>query len=65
MKQNTQEDGQEPIKELDLTGMPVEQKEELICPFCTEVGFDKMGLKYHIKFGFCGKYNETPTIDYP
>ena len=31
------------------------------CPFCNEVGFDKVGLKYHLEH-YCEQYQATPDI---
>ena len=33
------------------------------CPFCREDGFDLIGLKIHLRCGYCAKYNETPLWD--
>lgn len=31
--------------------------EDIICPFCGEKGFDKIGLKLHIERSRCDDYN--------
>ena len=31
---------------------------DLVCPFCGEEGFDKIGLKYHLQY-YCEEYEET------
>ena len=35
--------------------------EELTCPFCGWVDFDRIGLKLHLQNGHCDKYNEIDT----
>ena len=34
--------------------------EELICPFCDENGFDKIGLKFHL-LTYCLVFQDTLT----
>lgn len=33
----------------------------IVCPFCGENGFDKMGLKYHLR-NYCKEYQNTEDI---
>ena len=42
-----------------------EQYEEVVCPFCEEGEFDRIGLKLHLKMGWCEEFNETPLSDPP
>lgn len=37
----------------------IESDSDLICPFCKESDFDKIGLKYHLQGG-CDEYDKTP-----
>jgi len=30
---------------------------DIICPFCEDTGFDKVGLKYHLAY-YCEVYNQ-------
>ena len=30
----------------------------ITCPFCNEIGFDKIGLKYHLII-YCKEYTKT------
>lgn len=40
-----------------------EQKgEDIKCPFCDLSGFDKIGLKYHLRDTPCQQYLETPLL---
>jgi len=41
----------------------VKETTDLICPFCEETGFDKMGLKNHFEHGDCDKYNNIKELD--
>ena len=34
---------------------------ELICSFCNDTGFDKIGLKHHLE-NHCKIYQETPEV---
>jgi len=36
----------------------------LICPFCEEGDFDKIGLKYHLG-NYCLEYKNTPDANNP
>lgn len=36
---------------------------EIVCPFCGDDDFDKIGLKIHFERGHCDEYEETPTQD--
>jgi hypothetical protein len=38
---------------------------DLVCPFCGEDDFDRIGLKQHLQRGWCDAYNETPATDRP
>lgn len=31
---------------------------ELVCPFCNDIGFDKVGLKQHLET-YCEEYRQT------
>ena len=42
------------IKELAL--------EDLICPFCGDMGFDAVGLKAHF-FSWCEKFDEVESLE--
>lgn len=39
----------------------ITNKEELICPFCGEGGFDAIGLKSHLTHNDCDEYKNTPV----
>jgi len=36
---------------------------DIICPFCGEKGFDKIGLKDHIRNNRCAKFEDILTIE--
>jgi len=36
----------------------MEEPEDITCPFCGDVGFDKIGLKMHIQL-WCNEYKNT------
>lgn len=36
--------------------------QDIVCPFCGEDGFDKIGLKGHLAFD-CKEYSETEISD--
>ncbi len=38
------------------------QTGDITCPFCTEQGFDKPGLKSHFEHGDCEEYNIVYSI---
>lgn len=38
------------------------ENELLPCPFCSEVNFDDIGLKHHLRSGYCEKYNNITLI---
>jgi hypothetical protein len=40
------------------------EKESLVCPFCNEGDFDKIGLKYHL-INHCEEYRLTANINRP
>lgn len=31
---------------------------DLVCPFCEDKGFDKVGLKYHLRY-YCEEFKNT------
>jgi ribosomal protein L37AE/L43A len=35
---------------------------ELICPFCGDDDYDRIGLKAHLQRGFCDAYENTERI---
>lgn len=37
---------------------------DLVCPFCDDTGFDKIGLKIHLLM-FCDDFAHTPVTDDP
>lgn len=39
-----------------------EETEDVKCPFCGLEGFDKIGLKYHLKESPCQQFIETPLL---
>ena len=36
--------------------------ENIICPFCGEDGFDKIGLKYHLASGDCAEFEDVEEV---
>lgn len=36
--------------------------QDLKCPFCSETGFDLLGLKSHLLNGDCEVFNKLPTL---
>lgn len=36
-------------------------EDNLVCPFCGEKDFDKIGLKYHLQ-NYCNDYKNTEEI---
>jgi hypothetical protein len=50
---------EEQIKEYmdNLEQHYIEEQQDIICPFCGEDGFDKIGLKYHLQT-YCEPYKE-------
>ena len=36
--------------------------EDVVCPFCKELGFDLVGLKSHLTHGDCEVFNNLETI---
>ncbi len=38
-----------------------EQSQDIVCPFCGEEDFDKIGLKWHLQT-HCGIYQETEAL---
>jgi len=49
----------------DCCGKPISECEcsNLICPFCGEDDFDKIGLKSHLEHGDCEPYNNTEKLN--
>lgn len=35
--------------------------DDIICPFCGECGFDKIGLKIHLQ-NYCEEFESTDTL---
>jgi hypothetical protein len=42
-----------------------QQCETVSCPFCSDTGFDLIGLKIHLTSGYCDTFNDTPLQDPP
>ncbi|HDY67618.1 hypothetical protein LCGC14_2829300 [marine sediment metagenome] len=42
--------------------LETELDDDVVCPFCSEKGFDLEGLKTHYELGWCEKYNETKRL---
>ena len=34
---------------------------DIVCPFCGDDGFDKIGLKYHLEY-YCKIYQQTEAL---
>lgn len=41
------------------------ERQDVVCPFCGEGDFDRIGLKLHLHLGWCEPFNETPLADQP
>jgi hypothetical protein len=39
--------------------------DRIVCPFCGEDDFDRIGLKMHFLRGWCDAFNDTPDTDPP
>jgi len=39
----------------------IHEEIDLICPFCGEKDFDKIGLKFHL-INYCKEYDNIPNI---
>lgn len=43
----------------------LDTEEEIVCPFCGDGGFDRVGLKLHLEVGNCEAWNEIGRGDLP
>ena len=46
----------------DFASQPAVSEDEIACPFCDDEGFDKPGLKYHLRH-YCVEYSIAIDID--
>lgn len=46
------------VQELEVIPF-IEDNDDIICPFCENTEFDKIGLKMHLEDGDCEIYNKT------
>jgi len=50
------------IKKSNFKNNKLENDQNIICPFCLEKDFDLIGLKYHLKNGFCSQFEKIINI---
>ena len=36
---------------------------DMVCPFCGDTGYDRIGLKHHLQHT-CDKWDATPPVDF-